>query len=89
MIWIRREQRDFFWVGFWTGAVIGGAVGAFVASEMGKRAYERLEAATQDVRNRFDGRLGRQEEQVEAPASEEDVPAESASAEDDRSEDPT
>ncbi len=88
MIWVRREQKDFFWAGFWTGAVIGGAVGAFVASEMGKRVYERLEAATQDMRTRLDGRLGRQGDQAEAPAAEGKVSAESAPA-DDRSEDPT
>ena len=87
MIWTRREQRDFFWVGFWAGAVIGGAMGAFVASEMGKRAYERLEAATHDMRSRLDGRLGRQEDQVEVPDAKGDVSAESAAAED-RSEDP-
>ena len=88
MIWTRREQRDFFWVGFWAGAVIGGAMGAFVASEMGKRAYERLEAATHDMRDRLDGRLGRQEDRAEEPGAEQDVSAEPAPAED-RSEDPT
>ena len=39
------------------GAAVGGMMGGLVASELGKRAVEHLEAALQGARGRFNGHL--------------------------------
>ena len=67
MVWSREEHKDLFWAGFLAGAVVGGTIGVFLASEAGRRAYERLEDSVQDLQTRFNGRITHDEV---APAEE-------------------
>ena len=84
MVWQRREHKNLFWTGFFSGAVVGGAVGLFLASGVGRRAYQQLETAAQEARSRLNGRLTPDGEGAAQPAPETDSyeAAESAPEED-------
>jgi gas vesicle protein len=82
MVWNRQEHRNHFWSGFFAGAAVGGALGLFLASEVGRRAYQQLESAAQEMRSRLNGELTsdgqgaaleEDEQEVAHPASEEDA----------------
>ena len=51
----REPTTDHFWSGFVVGAARGGVVGVVLATELGRRAHERLETAVVDVRSRLTG----------------------------------
>ena len=65
MLWSREEHKDLFWAGFFAGVVVGGTVGVFLASEAGRKAYERLEDSVQDLQTRFNGRMAADSEPEE------------------------
>ncbi len=83
MVWQRREHKDLFWTGFFAGAVVGGAAGLFLASEVGRRAYQQLETAAQEMRSRLNGRPTSDEEGAAQSALETDEEAAQSTPEED------